>query len=106
MRNVALLLGLICASSPVSAQELLTNGDFESGFTGWVRADQTGSDGTFFIDAPGTGTPSNDFATAPNAGGGALYAVTDAQGPGSHVLTQTFTVPVGTTALMLSLGWN
>ncbi len=72
MRTVALLLGLICAS-PLSAQELLTNGNFETGnFTGWARTDQLGSDGTFFIDAPGTATPYNGLATAPNACGRVL----------------------------------
>ena len=85
------------------AQELLVNGNFETGnFTGWVRTDQLGSDGTFFIDTPGTTTSENGLLTVPNPAGGSYYSVTDAQGPGSHSLTQLFTVPVGTTALTLS----
>jgi hypothetical protein len=101
MRSAALLLGLIW-TSPVSA-ELLVNGNFEtSDYTGWVTTVQTGSGGSLFIDTPGTTTPVAEIPTAPNPRGGLYYSVTDQGGPGTYSLTQLFTVPVGTTALMLS----
>ena len=54
--------------SPALAQELLTNGDFETGnFTGWTVTDSGG--GTFFISAPGTASPISASPTSPNAGG-------------------------------------
>jgi len=59
---------------------VITNGGFESGFTGWTRADQTGSDGTFFLQT-GTSSPVNsDPVPAPPQGVNA--AMTDAGGPG------------------------
>jgi hypothetical protein len=101
MRKVALLIGLIW-TSPVSAQELLANGNFETGtYAGWVTATQTGSGGALFIEVPGSTTPSGQ-TTAANAGGGSFYSVTDAEGPGAYSLTQGFAVPVGTTALTFS----
>jgi hypothetical protein len=39
----------------VSALQLLTNGDFETGtFAGWTALNQAGGDGSWFIDTPGT----------------------------------------------------
>ena len=78
-------------TAPVTAQELITNGGFESGFAGWTLADQLGSDGSFLVQSgiasPVNGTP----VPAPPEGTNA--AMTDAQGPGSHVLYQDFLVP-------------
>jgi len=89
--RVLCLTGL-AISLPAGAQELLTNGDFESGaFAPWVVTDLAGGSGTFHIDAPGTTTPIGGFATSP--GTGASYAVSDQSGPGTHVLIQSFVVP-------------
>lgn len=102
MRTVALLVGLLWAC-PISAQQLLVNGNFEAGnYTGWARTSQTQSGGALFIDVPGTTTPLNNSPTAANSNGGAFYSVTDQEGPGAYALTQSFTVPVGTTALTFS----
>lgn len=91
----------VCAlASPAFAVpiELLTNGNFETGtFAGWTVSDQAGGSGSFFIDAPGTTTPLSGMATAANASGGSFYAVSDQTGPGTHVLTQSFTVVPGST---------
>jgi hypothetical protein len=82
------------AITPAHAQQLITNGGFESAFTGWTRQDQLGSDGTFVIQT-GTTSPVNGFIVpAPPQGTNA--AMTDAQAGGSHVLFQDFTVPAGT----------
>lgn len=81
----------------------ISNGGFELGFSGWTRVDQVGSDGTFALQT-GTASPVNlDPVPAPPQGSTA--AMTDAQGPGSHVLYQDFTVsgPVGPTTLNFSL---
>jgi hypothetical protein len=92
------MVGCIFAVS-LPAQELITNGGFESGFTGWIRVDQTGSEGTW-AQQTGTTSPVNAFsvATPPE---GTRAAMTDAQGPGSHVLYQDFTVPVTLSAATL-----
>lgn len=81
--------------------ELITNGGFETGtFAGWTVTDLAGSSGSWFIDTDTT-APLSGVATVGPAGG-SFYAVTDQTGPGTHVLEQAFTVPVGVTSLMLS----
>jgi hypothetical protein len=83
---------LVCALSiPAPAAELLTNGGFESGFAGWSRIDQLGSEGTFSVQT-GMQSPVNTF-TVPPPPQGTTAAMTDAAGPGSHVLYQDFVVP-------------
>jgi len=100
----ALILTLItCALSSSVTAALITNGGFESGFTGWTRMDQTGSEGTFALQT-GTTSPVNGV-TVPAPPGGTRAAMTDAAGPGSHVLLQTFmiTAPVPTASLEFDL---
>ena len=83
---VALLFAL---SVPAQAT-LIANGGFESGFADWTRVDQIGSDGTFLLET-GTASPVNgDPVPAPPEG--ATAAMSDAQGPGTHVLYQDFVV--------------
>ena len=91
MRSFSFLcaVGLACS---VQAQDLITNGGFEVGFSGWTRVDQVGSEGTW-AQQSGTLSPVNMF-TVPGPTGGSNAAMTDAQGPGSHVLYQDFTVPL------------
>jgi hypothetical protein len=88
------LLALV--AGPVAAAPLLLNGSFESGFVSWVRVDQVGSDGTFFLQA-GTTSPVNGVPV-PSPVDGTSAAMTDPFGPGSHVLYQDFLVPPGTTS--------
>jgi MYXO-CTERM domain-containing protein len=91
---------------PAQAAELLVNGGFETAFSGWVRVDQVGSEGTFLIQN-GTLSPVNGLTVvAPPAGSSA--AMTDSQGPGSHVLYQDFLVPalVPTATVSFSLFLN
>ena len=47
-------------SLPVQAG-LIVNGGFESGFSGWTRVDQVGSEGTFSLQT-GMSSPLNGFA--------------------------------------------
>jgi len=87
----AFALGL---AAPAQAAPLILNGSFESGFANWTRADQLGSEGTFALQ---TGTTSPVIGiSVPAPPGGTFAAMTDALGPGSHVLYQDFVVPVGT----------
>ena len=78
----------------------ITNGGFESGLAGWTRADQLGSEGTFALQT-GAVSPVNGTAV-PSPPGGSTAAMTDAQGPGSHVLYQTFMVTAPVPQAMLS----
>ncbi len=97
---VAALIG-ITAVPAVQAAPTITNGGFESGFAGWTIADQLGSDGTFSVQS-GTASPLNaDPVPAPTEGTQA--AMTDAFGPGSHVLYQDFVVSAGSATLSFEL---
>ena len=98
----ALALSAFTLSS-AQAVELLTNGNFEAGsLAGWTTFNQAGGNGNFFIDAPGTTTPSSSFATAPNASGGAFYAVTDQGGAGTHAILQTFVISAPGSTVIVS----
>ena len=93
-------LGVACAfTQPAFAVALLTNGDFEAGLTSWTVTDLAGGSGSWFA-ASGTTTPLSSNSTVGPAGG-VLYAVTDQVGPGTHALTQSFTISIGTTLVLL-----
>ncbi len=83
-----------------AAAGILVNSGFESGFVGWVRADQVGSEGSFMVQT-GTTSPVN-LVTVPAPPGPIRAAMTDAQGPGSHVLYQDFTVASSVTTANLA----
>lgn len=96
-----LVLGVASIGGPASALPLVANGGFESGFDGWTRVDALGSDGTFHLQS-GTSSPVNgDPVPAPPEG--TTAAMTDAEGPGSHVLYQDFVVPAVVPAAVLTL---
>jgi hypothetical protein len=86
----------LAAGTSAQAALLITNGGFESGLTGWTRADQVGSDGTFFIQS-GTSSPLNGFAV-PAAPEGFQAAMTDSAAGGAHALYQDFVVPSDVTS--------
>jgi len=96
-------VSIVClfASGVANATPLILNGGFESGFTSWTRVNQLGSEGAFSLQT-GTVSPINgDPVPAPP--GGMFAAMTDALGPGSHVLYQDFVVPAGGALLSFSL---
>jgi hypothetical protein len=85
----------------VNATPLILNGGFESGFSSWIRVNQVGSEGTFFLQ---TGTLSPVIGDpVPSPPEGVTAAMTDAAGPGSHVLYQDFLVPAEGALLSFNL---
>jgi hypothetical protein len=92
-RTVAAVALLLLAAGPASAQVITTNGSFESGLTGWTVVNQLGSDGTFGLQT-GTLSPASG-TTVPAPPAGLSAAMSDSQGPGSHVLYQDVVVPGG-----------
>jgi hypothetical protein len=96
------ILVLSSASAWAVPMELLTNGGFESGsFLGWTVTDRPGSEGSFFLDDADGSTPVTGLPTAGPAAG-SFYAVSDQLAPGTHSLSQLFTVPAGATSVTLS----
>jgi hypothetical protein len=97
----ALVALILCFNSAGAATQLITNGGFETGtFAGWTVNDQAGSSGSWFVVNTNT-TPLSSFPTVGPASG-QFYAVTDQGGPGTHVLTQSFTVPSLASSVILS----
>jgi PEP-CTERM motif len=85
---------------PGQAAQLITNGGFEPGFTGWVQVDQLGSDSSWFSQTGATSPVLGDPVPAPPQGSSA--AMTDGGGPGSKVLYQDFTVSASAASFLLS----
>jgi glucose/arabinose dehydrogenase len=96
----AVVLGL-AATSLAHAVPVISNGGFELGLTSWTRADQLGSEGTFFSQSGTVSPVSSDSVPAPPQGTKA--AMTDAQGPGSHVLYQDFVATADAAPLSFAL---
>jgi glucose/arabinose dehydrogenase len=90
-RTAAIAAGLLCLTTVLPAPaSLIANGGFEAGFAAWTRVDQLGSEGTFAVQS-GTLSPLG-LETTPAPPGGNQAAMTDAEGPGSHLLYQDFVV--------------
>jgi PEP-CTERM motif len=85
---------LTLGATSAAAAPLLVNGGFESGFSGWTRLNQLGSEGTFALQTGVVSPVNGDPVPAPP--GGVAAAMSDAFGPGSHVLYQDFVIPAGT----------
>jgi hypothetical protein len=102
-RAVWLPVTLACGLCVPARAAFISNGGFESGFNGWTRVDQTGSEGTFSLQTGTTSPVTGENVPAPPRGSTA--AMTDAEGPGSHLLFQNFMVaaPVGSAVLMFDL---
>ncbi len=94
MKNTHIMKVLIFATALATqahATQLILNGGFELGLTNWTIANQVGSDGAFLLQSGTTSPVNGDLVPLPP--GPIRAAMTDAQGPGSHVLYQDFVVP-------------
>ncbi len=80
---------LFLAFTATAGAELITNGGFEAGGSGWDFSSSAGSGGSFFVTnalfSPLTGNPTVGPA------GGSFYAVSDQFGPGTNAVSQEFT---------------
>lgn len=88
MRKILVIMtAILLIGAPLVAHaDLLTNGDFSAGFSGWTTNVQAGSNGNIYLTTGGF-APSG-FAIASN---GTQYALTDQLGPGGYTLSQSFT---------------
>ena len=98
-------VGIIAATglmvAPGAKASTVVNGGFETGFASWVRLDQVGSNGTFFLQS-GLASPVNaDPVPAPPSGTSA--AMSDGAAPGAHVLYQDFVATPGGQTLSFDL---
>lgn len=96
--SCALLLGL---GSAAHAAPTLVNGGFEAGLAGWTVVDQTGGEGTFFVQVGAASPVLGDAVPTPPQG--AVAAMSDGAGPGSHVLYQDFPAIAGPATLRFDL---
>lgn len=90
-------------SLPAGAAQIIVNGGFESFLSGWSIDNQQGSVGGFALQT-GTTNPQN-AVTVPAPPEGSNAAMSGGEGPGSHVLYQSFTISqsVGSALLSFSL---
>jgi hypothetical protein len=98
---------LVGLTTGAARADLITNGGFESGFTGWTVVNQTGSTpgSTWYIQTGTTSPVSGQNVPAPP--GGTNAAMTDELGPSSMALLQSFTaVPASTVTLSFDLFVN
>ncbi len=99
MRILASLAIFLFAFTSARADQLITNGGFESGLTGWTAT--SNGDGNFTANS-GTTTPLTFSATV-GAHSGTNYAVSDDYaGSQTQTLTQTFTTPSSFSSALLS----
>lgn len=105
MRRFAPLLMLLvtavaCGDSTAPTLHLIENGSFETGtFAGWTVVDVAGGDTVGFRVISDTLTPvSNHVVLAPPESTHA--AISDQDGPGTHLLYQDVSLPAGRTATL------
>jgi hypothetical protein len=96
----AIALCLACAG-PAIASPVILNGGFEAGLANWTVINQLGSEGAFFVQTGSLSPLNGDAVPAPPGGG--FAAMTDAFGPGSHVLYQDFVVGASGATLSFDL---
>lgn len=98
-----LAISISVGSATTSCAAIISNGGFENGLTGWTTANQLGSEGTFSLQLGTLSPVLSNLVPAPPSG--LRTAMSDAQGPGTHVLYQDIVIPnnVGPHVLTFSL---
>lgn len=99
VRTLAIVAAVV-ATQGASAAQLISNGGFESGLSAWTVTDVAGGSGSWYAASGSSGPLSGLSTVGPFAGSG--YALTDQTGPGTHALTQSFTVSPGASSVMLT----
>ncbi|MEE8409586.1 MAG: hypothetical protein V3T05_08275, partial [Myxococcota bacterium] len=100
---ITLVVGIALLPIDVSAQELLINGDFETGdSTGWSIVVLAGSAGTFNIHNSTTPPLGGTAGHLSGPAAGTWFAVTDQADSGTYALIQLFAVPIGIGKLEIS----
>ncbi|RTL43862.1 MAG: PEP-CTERM sorting domain-containing protein [Burkholderiales bacterium] len=89
------------AAASAAPTQLISNGDFSAGLSGWTVVNQANGSGDWYLSTVGSNTPVSSHSTS-GTGGSGNYAVTDQTGPGSHVLFQNFTVGAGASSVIAS----
>jgi hypothetical protein len=95
------IAALAAIAMPASAQQLITNGGFETGdYAGWTVETWPNSSGatqvTGALVGPISGLPQNGpFA-------GSFYSLSDQNGPGAYAISQVFNIAVAPTSATLS----
>jgi hypothetical protein len=103
MRSFA-ALGICVLALAYGAKADITNGGFETGnLSGWTMTATDPANNGWFADNIGA-TPQNFLPTV-GPSSGSWYAVTDQYDPGSNALSQSFTVPLGTTFTVLKFDY-
>jgi hypothetical protein len=111
MRTFRVLSVVMCAvlfgaTHARCAIQLVNNGNFSAGVSGWTVSNWAGGSGNWFFDTVGTTTPFSDFQISGSNKSGAAaagtYAVSDQLDPGAHALVQSFFVPGPAQSVILS----
>lgn len=93
----------VASVQPLAAQNVITNGGFESGLTGWSNVGQAGGNPVvrYSVMANGANSPVSNNGPYTSRSGG-FHAIGDQGGPGSGVLYQSFTLGAGASSATLS----
>ena len=103
-----MLLGVLVFNSTRAraAIELITNGSFNAGVTGWSVSNWADGSGNWYFDTVGTTTPLSNFqisgSNKPGAAAAGMYAVSDQLDPGVHAMEQSIVVPGPAQSVILS----
>lgn len=97
--TLASALALTAFARPAAA-DIIANGGFEGGMTGWTIVNSNNSLGSFYLQY-GIYSPVNgDTVVSPAMG--SYASMTDGDGPGSHLLWQDFTLNSASSQYLLS----
>lgn len=99
VHTMAIAAALV-ATQGASAAQLISNGGFESGLSAWTVTDLAGGSGSWYAASGSSGPDSGNSTVGPFTGSG--YALTDQTGPGTHSLTQSFSVSPGASSVVLT----